>query len=186
MNLTLVPLTPPEAPPPLVVTPPTKIKPPAEIKPPVETPRLTFRGVVLEALPGGQKTRPLPDAFVLLRKQGESLLRAQRGTTDQKGEVTLPVADAGTYAFVARLPGYVPGGASVEITAGGDNTKTIILKRAETAEANGAAEDHARGHPARAARSRPAAHGDPERTDSGTYGHQEPAAGRRGDGGSLA
>ena len=109
--------------------------PPAETKPPVELPKLTFRGVVLEALPGGRETRPLPGAFVLLRKQGESLLRAQRGTTDQKGGVTLPVAEAGTYAFVARLPGYVPGGASVEITAGGENTKTVILKRAETAEA---------------------------------------------------
>jgi len=68
VNLTLVPLAPPVVPPPLV-----------------------FLGLVLEAVPGGVKTRPLPGAMVLRCKEGESLLRAQRGTTDEHGEVTLQV-----------------------------------------------------------------------------------------------
>ena len=76
VNLTLVPLAPPEeAKPPVVVTPPVKIRPPVEVKPPVVPPPLVFSGVVLEAVPGGVKTRPLPGALVLLRKEGESLLR---------------------------------------------------------------------------------------------------------------
>ncbi len=135
VNLTLVPLAPPEeAKPPVVVTPPVKIKPPMEVKPPVAPPPLVFRGLVLEAVPGGVKTRPLPGAMVLLRKEGESLFRAQRGTTDEHGEVTLPVAEPGTYTFLARLQGYMPAGAELDISPGGPNTKTLVLKRIQEAE----------------------------------------------------
>lgn len=129
VNLTLVPIAPPEeAKPPVVVTPPV------EVTPPVAPPPLVFRGLVLEAVPGGVKTRPLPGALVLLRKDGESLFRAQRGVTDGQGEVNLRVADPGTYAFVARLQGYTPAGTQVDISPGGANTKTLVLKRIQEAE----------------------------------------------------
>jgi len=129
VNLTLVPIAPPEeAKPPVVVTPPVKVKPP------MASPPLVFRGLVLEAVPGGVKTRPLPGALVLLRKEGESLFRAQRGVTDGQGEITLRVADPGTYTFVARLQGYTPEGAQVDISPGGTNTKTLVLKRIQQAE----------------------------------------------------
>ena len=104
VNLTLVPIArPEEAKPPVVVTPPVKIKK----KPPVVPPPLVFRGVVLDAVPGGVKNAPLARALVLLRKEGKSLFRAT-GMTDEHGGVTLHVAKPGTYTFAARRQGYTP------------------------------------------------------------------------------
>ncbi len=93
VNLTLLPIAPPEeAKPPVVVTPPVKIKPPVEVKPPVTPPPLVFRGVVLEGIPGGVKTRPLPGAWCCSAKTAKACSGrcAARPTSTVKSRCELP------------------------------------------------------------------------------------------------
>src|SRR5262249_33999070 len=82
---------------------------------------LTFVATVYERLPGNGGRKPLAGVNVTVRKVGESLTGAPKGTSGADGKVSLQVAAAGKYQAVAQLKGYKSVGPTVDITTGGNN-----------------------------------------------------------------
>jgi hypothetical protein len=101
---------------------------PARLGKPPEA-ELMFVATVFERLAGTTGRKPLSGVSMFLRKKGESLAGAQRGTTDAEGKVRLKVSATGTYEALARLAGYEGAGVQVEIRSGVDNRADIELRR---------------------------------------------------------
>lgn len=93
--------------------PPAKVVPPDEPRPAEE---LLLAVTVYEGV--ADNARPLSDADILARMEGQSLENAPRGKTRADGTVELPITEPGEYAAVAQKPGYQPSGKRVRINAG--------------------------------------------------------------------
>ena len=91
---------------------------------------LVFVGTVFER-DGEKPRRPLPGATVLLRKEGEPLSAALRGTSDPRGVVRLTPSGTGRYQALARKDGFEPAGVPVEVLAG-ETRAELELVRAES------------------------------------------------------
>jgi hypothetical protein len=89
---------------------------------------LTFLVTVSERLPGGGR-KPLPGVSILLRKQGQSLTSALKGTTGSDGEVSLKVGAAGSYQVLARMKGFKAAGLQTEIRSAANNHMDLELVR---------------------------------------------------------
>jgi hypothetical protein len=88
---------------------------------------LTFIATVYERLPDGVGRKPLVGVTVLLRKEGQPLSGAPRGTTGAGGKVSLKVGAPGLYQALARMTGYKPAGVRTEIRGAGDNRADLEL-----------------------------------------------------------
>ena len=99
--------------------------PPSESDPPSQ--ELVILVTVYLELDSGRK--PLPDASVIVRKDGQSFSQAIHGTTDQKGQISMDLLSPGDYTAVAKIAGLPARGTKINVDYGLDNHAVIVLDR---------------------------------------------------------
>jgi len=106
---------------------------PATSTPPVELPKPKGIALTVKILEQGpDKSHPVADVDLLIRRNGQSISEAARSTTDAKGLAQLIVDSPGTYGVLARKDGYEPAGIRTEIRKSKEVVELYLKRHAPT------------------------------------------------------